>query len=67
MVELTSIVRRLPQSTDGARAGRDAGVLAAGRSRKTIAATGGWLKFANRLAAATFVGLACRLTLQEPR
>lgn len=40
-------------------------VFLVGRFRSAVASNETFLKFANRLAAVTFVGLACRLALQE--
>lgn len=42
-------------------------VLAVGRFRTAVASNAMFLKLANRLAAMTFVGLACRLAVQERR
>ena len=40
-------------------------VLIVGRFRKAVGSNTVFLKFANRLAAVTFIGLACRLAIQE--
>jgi threonine/homoserine/homoserine lactone efflux protein len=42
-------------------------VMAVGRFRATIASNTTFLRLANRLAAVTFVGLACRLAIEENR
>jgi threonine/homoserine/homoserine lactone efflux protein len=42
-------------------------VVAIGRARHIVARNPTFLKLANRLAAATFLGLACRLAVQENR
>ena len=42
-------------------------VLAVGRFRTAVAANGTFLRTANRLSAVTFVGLACRLAVQDSR
>jgi threonine/homoserine/homoserine lactone efflux protein len=42
-------------------------VVAVGRFRALLATSGTFLKLANRLAAVTFAGLACRLALEESR
>lgn len=42
-------------------------VVLAGRFRAALAASAGFLKAANRLAAVTFLGLACRLAVEDRR
>ena len=42
-------------------------VVAVGRFRTAVARNAAFLKLANRLASVTFVGLACRLAVQENR
>lgn len=42
-------------------------VVAVGRFRTLLASSGTFLRLANRLAAVTFAGLACRLALEESR